>query len=60
MAEAVARGGACNTDLLLDVDCFQLANEPLEDIRARLAVQPKSPRILKLDPFGAMKVPSGE
>ena len=58
MAEAVARGTACNTDLLLDVDFFQHANEPLEEIRARFAVQPKSPRILELDPWGAMKLPS--
>src|SRR5262249_40796122 len=28
MAEAVARGAACNSDLLLDVDFFQHANEP--------------------------------
>ena len=60
MAEAVARGAACNTDLLLDVDFFQLANEPLEEIRSRFAIQPKSPRILELDPFGAMKLPSGK
>jgi hypothetical protein len=58
MANAVARGAPCNTDLLLDVDFFQHANEPLEEIRARFAVQAKSPRILELDPFGAMKVPS--
>ena len=30
LAEAVARGAACNTDLVLDVDFFQHANEPLE------------------------------
>jgi hypothetical protein len=58
MAEAVARGAACNTDLLLDVDFFQHANEPLERIRARFAIQPKSRRIFELDPFGAMKLPS--
>jgi hypothetical protein len=56
MAEAVARGGACNTDLLLDVDFFQHANEPLEEIGARFAIPPKSPTILELDPFGAMKL----
>jgi hypothetical protein len=60
MAEAVARGAACNVDLLLDVDFFQRANEPLEEIRERFAIQPKSPRILELDPFGAMKLPSGK
>jgi len=58
MADAVARGAACHTDLLLDVDFFQLADEPLEKIRARFAVQPKSPRIPEFDPWGAMKLPS--
>jgi hypothetical protein len=57
MAEAVARGAACNTDLLLDVDFFQYANEPLEQIRARFAIPPKSSRILELDPWGALKLP---
>ena len=58
MAEAVARGAGCNSDLLLDVDFFQHANEPLEEIRARFAIPPKSPSILELDPFGALKLPS--
>jgi len=35
------------------------ANEPLEEIRARFAIQPKSPRILELDPVGATKLPPG-
>lgn len=60
MAEAVARGAACNTDLLLDVNFFQHASEPLEKIRARFAIQPKSPKILEVDPFGALKLPSGK
>ena len=60
MAEAVARGKGCNTDLLLDVDFFQHASEPLEEIRARFAVQPKSSRVLELDPFEAMKLPSNK
>ena len=60
MAEAVARGAACNTDLLRDVDFFQQANEPLEQIRARFAIPPKSPRILELDPWGAMRLPSSK
>jgi hypothetical protein len=59
LAEAVGRGAACNTDLLLDVDFFQHANEPLKETRARFAIPPKSPKILELDPFGAMKLPSG-
>jgi hypothetical protein len=58
MAEAVARGAACNTDLLLDVDFFRHANEPLEEIRTRFAIPAKCPKILELDPFGAMKLPS--
>jgi hypothetical protein len=57
MAEAVARGAACNTDLLLDIDFFQRANEPLEGIRAKFAIPPKSPKILELDPWGALKLP---
>jgi len=57
LAESVARGAACNTDLVLDVDFFQHANEPLEEIRARFNIQPKSAKILELDPFGAMKLP---
>ena len=57
LAEAVARGAACNTDLVLDVDFFQHANEPLEEIRARFNIQPKSAKILELDPLGAMKLP---
>ena len=58
IAEAIARGAACNSDLLLNVDFFQHVNEPLEEIRVRFAVPPKSPRILGLDPFGALKLPS--
>ncbi len=59
MAEAVARGAACNTDLLLDVDFFQCASESLEHLHARFAVQPKSARIRELDPFGALQLASG-
>src|SRR5262249_25310985 len=58
MAEAVARGAACNSDLLLDVDFFQHAYEPPEAIRARFDIPPQSPSILELDPFGALKLPS--
>jgi hypothetical protein len=57
MAEAVARGTACNTDRLLSIDFFQLANEPLEKMRAGFAIQPKSAAILELDPWGALKLP---
>jgi hypothetical protein len=57
MADAIARGTACRTDLLLDVDFFKHASEPLKEVRARFGVGPKSPQVLKLDPFGAMKLP---
>jgi hypothetical protein len=57
MADAVARGAACRTDLLLDVDFFQHAREPLEAIRACFGIPPKSPGILALDPLGAMRLP---
>jgi hypothetical protein len=57
MADAIARGNACRTDLLLDVDFFKYASDPLEDVRARFGVAPKSPQVLELDPFGAMKLP---
>jgi hypothetical protein len=57
MAEAIARGKACNTNLL-DVNFFELANQPLERLRTRFSIRPKSPRILELDPLGAMKLPS--
>jgi hypothetical protein len=57
MAEAVARGAACNTDRLLSIDFFQRANEPLDGIRAKFAIPPKSSKILELDPWGALKLP---
>jgi len=57
LAEAVARGAACNTDLVLDVDFFHHVNEPLEEIRARFGIRPKSVKIQELDPFGATKLP---
>jgi hypothetical protein len=57
MAEAIARGAACRTDLLLDVDFFRHAGEPIEDVRARFGVSPKSQAVLELDPLGALKLP---
>ena len=57
LAEAIARGAACKTDPVLDVDFFRHANEPLEEVRARFGIQPKGTKILELDPFGAMKLP---
>jgi hypothetical protein len=57
LAEAVARGAACNTDPVLDVDFFQHANEPLEEVRTRFGIRSKNAKILELDPFGAMKLP---
>jgi hypothetical protein len=44
-------------DLLLDVDFFRHAGEPLEEVRARLGVTPKSQSVLELDPLGALKLP---
>jgi hypothetical protein len=43
IAEAVARGAACRRDLLLDVDFFKYASEPLNDVRARVGVGPEEP-----------------
>lgn len=57
MAEAISRGAACNTDLLLDVDFFALASEPLETLRSRFGIPPKSARVLELDPHGALELP---
>ncbi len=57
VADAVARGAVCNTDRLLSIDFFQHADEPLDQLRAGFAIQPKSPRILELDPWGALKLP---
>jgi len=42
MAEAVARGAACNSDLLLDVDFFQHATSPS---RKSVPDSPSHPRI---------------
>jgi len=56
MAEAIARGKACNTDLLLEVDYFALANEPLEALRGRFAIPPKSEAVRALDPWGALEL----
>jgi hypothetical protein len=60
VADAVARGAVCNTDRLLSIDFFQHAGEPLDQLRAGLAIQPKGLSILELDPWGAMKLPSSK
>jgi hypothetical protein len=57
MADAVVRGRACRADLLIDVDFFTHAGEPLESVRTRFGIPPKSPTILALDPFGATRLP---
>jgi hypothetical protein len=57
LAEGVARGAACRTDLLLDVDYFTPAAEPLTDVRARFGVPATSARVQELDPYGAMRLP---
>jgi len=60
MAEAISRGKACNTDLLLDVDFFPIANEPLGELRSRFGIPPKSSRVQALDPYGALRLrPTG-
>jgi hypothetical protein len=59
MAEAISRGKSCNTDLLLDVDFFPIANEPLEELRSRFGIPPKSARVRELDPYGALKLRPG-
>jgi hypothetical protein len=57
MAEAIRRGRSCNTDLLLDVDYFEIASEPLEALRERFAIPPKTPATRALDPWGALELP---
>jgi hypothetical protein len=52
LAEAIARGGACGLNLL-DVDWFALADTPLDELRARFRVPPRSARLRELDPLGA-------
>ncbi|MEM7434966.1 MAG: hypothetical protein AAF436_07425 [Myxococcota bacterium] len=56
MSEAIARGKACSTDLLLDVDYFTMADEPLVDLRERFDIPTKSPTVQSLDPWGALEV----
>jgi len=57
MAEAVARGNQCRKDLLLDVDFFKYASEPLEGLRTQFGIPPKSRETRERDPYGAMKLP---
>jgi hypothetical protein len=52
LAEAVARGAACGVNLL-DVDWFARADAPLDDLRARFRIPPRSARIRELDAHGA-------
>jgi hypothetical protein len=56
MTEATERGKACNADLL-DVDFFAIADEPVDALRERFEIPPKSARALALDPYGAAKLP---
>lgn len=58
MAEAVARGAACGTDLLLDVDFFRHAGEPLEDVRARFGIPAKSQGVLRTGPGRSAEAPA--
>ena len=54
MAEAIERGKRCNTDLLLDVEFFSMADEPLLDLQERFAIPAKSEWAEELDPWGAL------
>ena len=56
MAESIARGKQCNTDLILDVDFFTMADEPLVDLRERFNIVDRSERVKQLDPWGAQEV----
>lgn len=52
LAEAIARGLASGTDLL-QVDFFALANTPVDALRKRFSIPPRSARLRELDPLGA-------
>ena len=56
MAEAIQRGAACRTDLL-DIDFFPHAGAPIDELRARFGIPPKSATVQALDPYGAMTLP---
>ena len=40
MAEALARGSACTVDILEGIDHFELAPEPLDEVRERFSIPP--------------------
>jgi len=52
LAEAIARGAAAGTNLL-DLDFFALADTPIDELRARFRIPPRSARARGLDPHGA-------
>ncbi|MEM7135604.1 MAG: hypothetical protein AAF500_03445 [Myxococcota bacterium] len=56
MSEAITRGKDCNTDLLLDVDYFTMADEPLVDLRKRFGIPLKTDAVQALDPWGALEI----
>ena len=57
MAEAVARGKQCRKDVLLDVDFFKYASEPLEGLRTQFGIPSKSRETRERDPYGSTKLP---
>lgn len=56
LVDAIARGKACNTDLVLDVEFFSMAYEPLANLKERFGIPPKRARIQALDRWGALEV----
>ena len=52
MADAIARGRACKTDLL-EFDFFDVAGRSLETVRVDLGIPPKSEQVLRWDAAGA-------
>ena len=60
MADAIKRGKACKTNLVLDVDFFSMADEPLCDVRERFELLPKSENVRAVDQWGALELePTG-
>ena len=55
MADAILRGKACNTDFL-SVNFFPMADQPIDKVRAKFAIRPKSDTVLAFDPDGISHV----
>ena len=50
-------GQSMPESLLLDVDFFKYASEPLEGLRTQFGIPPKSRETRERDPYGATKLP---